>query len=332
MDLGRNRRLVIILGAGAVILACLASFWAATSGKDIHESPTLAGITERVLAVESTAPKKASAAQAHIATGSAPLDPTPHNLFDSIKGKPLDLAIAALKPLADSGDPDAMRMLADKLRDCHFAERGGDEEVRRRVIDRLLDGERRMNDGRPWTNELQAAASEIKTALTVRDQCVKVDAKLSSQWFGWLERSAQAGDVQARLDYASFATWDFPAGEKTAAQTDEIQRRQRTGLDYLEQVLQSGNCAAALTKLEHMYGAFVNGATFRNPDRVMLAYAYSQASWRMAVAEDPKLGLDPGWSKNFEAISKALTQAQMQAAQAQGDGIYTQYCQGRSSR
>jgi hypothetical protein len=333
MALRQGRRTYLALGVGAAVLAAtllLQAYHLFGGVRDNPWSPTgaMTSPVPRAAAPTAAATNRTDQRQL-LSTHEAQA----RHLADSLKGTPLDLAIATLKPLADSGDAEAMKMLADDLRDCQFAYRGSDADVRRQVVDRILESEHRMNHGEPWTNELEATGAEVKTAIDTRDQCTKVDATLSARWFDWLEQAARAGNTQAKLDYASLSMWDFPEGAKTQADVGEIQRRQQAGVDYLQDVLQSGQCSEALTQLEQMYGAFATGATFTDPDRAMLAYTYSFASWRLSAAKDhsPAADADSGWADNFREIAKGLTPSQVQTAQAQGDAIYTQYCQGLSA-
>ena len=243
---------------------------------------------------------------------------------------PLDQTIATLEPLAAQGRVDAMRALGGALYRCRIADRGSDEEVRQRQIDRLLSIERDLRNGERFVNATEAAQSMIDTALRVRDECSTVDAARSARWIGWIERAAASGDTGAMLEYVGLAFRDGEGGRPLSID-DEFERRRQLASTYLRQALEAGDCRA-LMELERQYAGEA-GVPLVEPDAAV-AYAYLYARWLWEGEAEPGRPPDDdtGWAAYKQQHAKELDSAQVASATQRGTALYGQYCRGRAPR
>lgn len=242
---------------------------------------------------------------------------------------PIDQAIAILEPLVEQGRPEAMRALGQALYRCRIADRGSDEEVRQRQIDRLLGMERGLRNGERFANAAEAAQSMIDSAIRVRDECRAIEAERSARWIDWVERAAARGDTVAMIEYVQMAFHDGDGGEQGASEGDEeFERRRRLAGDYLEQALEAGDCRV-LMELERQYANGV-AVTVVEPDAA-IAYAYMVARWLWEGETDPARPSDDqsGWTAYKQAQANGLAATQIESATQRGTALYRQYCRGR---
>lgn len=273
--------------------------------------------------VGKTASRRDSAEPATARSGGKPLDPAPLPSSDT----PHDIAIAQLESMADTGRTDAMRMLADRLRDCHFADHGSDGEIRQHSIDEILRDEQRMNKGGQFANEAGWVESRTAQLIAIRDGCTRVDADEAAHWVDWLDRAASAGDTAAMIAYAEQALVD-PRARPDAWSADAVAQRKARAADYLRQALERGNCNAMMD-LERAYDGD-SGAGIFDPDPAM-AYAFAWARWDWYRENHPDS--DPesteSWLKYLANAEAKVAEDRRGAAQRNGDAFYARYCRGR---
>ena len=269
------------------------------------------------------APKPTAVAPAADAGAGKSADPAPLPPART----PNDIAIAQLKPLVEAGRTDAMRRLAAELRDCHFADRGSDEEIRQHAIDEILRREQRMHGGQKIANEIQWVEETTAGRIASRDGCMQVDADEAAHWLDWLDRAAAAGDTIAMIDYAA-AALAGPRADPQSWSDDAVAQLKKKAGDYLQQALESGNCNA-LMEMERAYDASLSHRIFE-PDAAMV-YAIATARWDWYLENNPDADPDSvqSWLDYLAKAQAKVAEERRAAAQEQGDALYARYCRGR---
>lgn len=156
---------------------------------------------------------------------------------------PGDLAKEAT-PDALAGLPDAMHVLAMALRECTRADMGSDDDIEKKVAKRSLGREILKGDSAN-SNPAQDAA-EVKRLEGIRDSCRQIPSSESNQWLNWLEKSAAAGDSQARAAYAWLALQEFQTQEAKEENAEEYVRRRDAAFAMLQDSIANGDCSNGL--------------------------------------------------------------------------------------
>lgn len=142
---------------------------------------------------------------------------------------------------AIAGSPDAMHELASALHECSRAQMLSDDEIERQVAKRSLGREILSGDG--TTSSPAEDAARVKRLERVRDSCRQIPKAESDQWINWLEKSASAGDSQARVEFAWQALDEFPTQEAREENAEEYVRRRDEAFGLLQDSIANGDCS-----------------------------------------------------------------------------------------
>lgn len=250
------------------------------------------------------------------------LGPVPLPLPDT----PHDIAIAQLKPMAEAGRTDAMRMLSAELRDCHFADNGSDVEIRQHSIDQILRFEQRMSGGEQYANETGWVELQTAHLIDLRDACAHVDGDEAVHWFDWLARAASMGDTTAMIAYAGLALTDSRT-QPDAWDTDAIAQRKAQAGEYLWQALEQGDCSA-MQELEIAYDPNSGFGIFDADPVMTYAFAWARWDWYRENHPDSAPEMTEGWLQYLAKAEAKVAEDQRGAAQWRGDALYARYCRG----
>ncbi|MCQ4163395.1 hypothetical protein [Tahibacter harae] len=134
-----------------------------------------------------------------------------------------------------------------------------------------------------------------------------------------LERAADAGQVQAMLDYAQHAFIDYGAAAEMLQDADEVKRRKEKARAFLRQALRRGEARALLLQAD----AYAAGP-LENIDP-FAAYAYMSAFFASAAAQDwpPRLR-----ELYLQTVAQRLDPAQIAQARERGLQIYQDFQNG----
>jgi hypothetical protein len=157
-----------------------------------------------------------------------------------ISDAPGDVA-KEVKAEAIAGSPDAMHELASALHECSRAQMLSDDEIERQVAKRSLG--REILSGEGTTSSPGDDAARVKRLERVRDSCLQIPKAESDQWINWLEKSATAGDSQARVEFAWQALDEFPTQEAKEENAEEYVRRRDEAFGLLQDSIANGDCS-----------------------------------------------------------------------------------------
>lgn len=229
---------------------------------------------------------------------------------------------AALDQRAAAGDAEAAAELGGTLAACwRYAPRTR-AKLEQAVIDRIAAGEEE-----PPRIAGTAASAELQLLLKERTQR-ELDVRcgnLGAATWKWeeaarapalLERAADAGNVQAMLDYARFAFNDIDGADEVLQQAEEILRRKHKARALLRQALQRGDARALLLLGE----TYVSGP-LEKPD-AFAAYVHIGAFFESPVAQDwpPRLR-----ELLLQTLAQRLDAAQVARAQEQARQQYREF-------
>jgi hypothetical protein len=186
-----------------------------------------------------------------------------------IQFAPGDLAEEAT-PQANAGSPEAMRELGEALRACARADMGSDEEIEQKVAKRSIG--QQLLRGDPSAPDVKADAREVARLKGVRDSCKQVTKDDMDQALNWLERSAAAGDRDARFGYAWTLLQDFPTAEAKVDHAEEYIRRRDLAFGFLQDSIANGDCTSGV----------LNGLRTATPDAIS-NYVYEGLLLRHAL-------------------------------------------------
>jgi hypothetical protein len=156
-----------------------------------------------------------------------------------IQSAPGDVAKEATAD-ANAGSPEAMRQLGQALRACEQADMGSDEEIEQKVAKRAIGQALLRGDSSP--PDVDADAREAARLEGIRDSCKQITKDEMDQSLTWLERSAAAGDPDARFSYVWTLLQDFPTAEAKEDNAEEYVRRRDLGFAFLQDSIANGDC------------------------------------------------------------------------------------------
>jgi|SRR5450432_424812 len=157
-----------------------------------------------------------------------------------VQTAPGDLAKEATAE-ANAGSPEAMRQLSQALLACARADMGSDEEIEQKVAKRSIGRELLKDDSSIFPN-VSADAHEVARLEGIRDSCKQLTKGEIDQGLSWLERSAAAGDSEARAGYAWTLLNDFPTAEAKEDNAEEYIRRRDLAFGFLQDSIANGDC------------------------------------------------------------------------------------------
>lgn len=134
-----------------------------------------------------------------------------------------------------------------------------------------------------------------------------------------LERAADAGQVQAMLDYAQYAFVDYGTSAEMLQDADEVKRRKEKARAFLRQALRRGEARALLLQAD----AYAAGP-LENIDP-FAAYAYMSAFFASTAAQEwpPRLR-----ELYLQTVAQRLEPAQIVQARERGLQIYRDFQAG----
>jgi hypothetical protein len=230
-----------------------------------------------------------------------------------------DLVVAQMSPQAKQGSAESMRYLGEALRRCAMADMSDDRTLQNRQIDEQLQLEEALKGSGSGIDSAQQAknvATNIAEKAELREACAKLDPGQIKGWLEWLERSALAGDIDAKRDYANSALTDYQAGV-AVSDLDEAVRRRDLARQFSEDLLASGDCSV----LNNLHTTAVDLAS---------AYAYELAYVENTKAAMIRAGSDPntfGALDNYMAGQAArVPPEQLDAARSASDYVLQTYC------
>lgn len=257
---------------------------------------------------------------------SAPLPPSP-----AAAPPPSSFAErrASLDQRAAAGDTEAAAELGGTLAACwRYAPRSR-EKLEQSVINDIAAGEKppRPIAGTSPSAELQLLLKErsqreldvrcgnLGTAMWTWDEAARAPALL--------ERAADAGNVQAMLDYARFAFVDIDGADEVLQQAEEILRRKHKARALLRQALQRGD-ARALRLLGEAYAS----GPVEQPD-AFAAYVHMSAFFESPAAQDwpPRLR-----ELLLQTLAQRLDAAEVARARQQASQQYAKFQAGGGTR
>ncbi|TDR43004.1 hypothetical protein DFR29_1078 [Tahibacter aquaticus] len=232
-----------------------------------------------------------------------------------------------LERSARAGDAIAAAELGGVLATCVNYHGGTVEEIEDLVVNGLATGvEVPVLGGRPISpellvlvlqdtqRELESRCHGLAGAVTFDDQPAAI---------AWLQQAADAGRIEAMLDYVRFTYQDFDDGKAMLVHADEVLQRKRRAVTYLAQAIAAGNADALQLRAEIQSEG---GVLPRNsPAAYTDAYAYSlTAQGRQWPARQRELYLD--------ALAQPLDAAQREQARQQGLALWQRCCSQGAGR
>ncbi len=159
-----------------------------------------------------------------------------------------DLTIASTFGPARAGDAVAMRDLSQALRLCESLQATDDEAVVAKQLQLAESYKQFARDtGARYDSVAVDTEFDIKAAkqLQIKKVCGSIANEDTSTWLDWLEKSAAAGDLDAKLEYGSAvlsrtadANWMFENLQETA-------RQKKRAFEFLKEVANSGDCTVS---------------------------------------------------------------------------------------
>lgn len=290
-------RMPLLLGIFAVLLLVFVNAFL----------PSRSGPARQSLVHESTGGAMPGAARVLKKPTAAhePVRPEAVDLPDA--GLAVQDAVSALRPLAESGHPDAMSRMALRLLTCSHWASASEERFREVEVSRF----RGASGREPETDaDISKIATAVEKDVAYQRACADIDPALMHDRLGWLEKAALAGDPRARIEYVNWGLQDMPDREDILLNFDEVQRRRALAGDFLLQALSAGDCRA-LASLAQGYSGLVGTFDWIFAKNAVKAYAYGMAAiGKGDPAPDVRARLD-GMNAGFES---ALTPAQKDLA------------------
>jgi hypothetical protein len=153
--------------------------------------------------------------------------------------------VAEAKVPAKNGSASAMYWLSSALRYCSRADMGTNEEIETKVAKRSIGLDAMAKDGGGAVDpEQQArnAANMARELEILRDECKQLPADDIKSWRDWLEKSAAAGDGEARADFAHTVMNEFNDPAYKEEHYAEFSRENTLARSYLDDSVANGDC------------------------------------------------------------------------------------------
>jgi len=297
-----------------LVSAAAALFIAALAQVGLKSARTSPSAPSPVAATPAVSPSDASSRP----VVAAPAKPPPLSSSDRL---------AELDRSAAAGDVDAAAEFGGLLGVCGHYSPVSAANIEESVVTGMAAGlEPPQIAGTPAPPELVILL--MQQAQPELDQrCAGIDVK--QLWEGQarapalLERAADAGRIQAMLDYSRHAFAGYGGVNDMLSQMDEIARRKQKARAYLRRAASLGEARALLL----LGDAYASGPLEKiDPQQ---AYAYMSAFFRSAAAQDwpPRLR-----ELYLQTLAQHLDAAQLAQARAQGLQLYRDFEAGAPLR
>lgn len=230
---------------------------------------------------------------------------------------------AELEQRAGRGDEAAAAELGSLLANCVNYVGGTAQEMEDLVVSGMASGaDAPQLGGKPMSAELlvlllQSSLRELETRCRGAPGQVRQDEQRAA--LDYLQRGADAGHVDAMVDYARYAFQDFSGGDDMIVHADEVLRRKRLAAAYLEQAVARGAADALQLRSEirSRGGVLPRDSVAAYAD----AYAFSlTAEGRAWPVRQRELYL--------AALAQPLDAARLAQAQQQGQALWQRCCSG----
>jgi hypothetical protein len=230
------------LGLSLLVIVAVASvlYWG------INNSSSRVNVHPAVDAHQSTA--ATSSTQKKVIANLLPQKPSVPRIEDPPKFKTQHQIYTAPGDVAKESDaearaglPEAMRQLGQALLACAHADMSSDEEIEQKIAKRSIG--RELLKGDSSIPNVAYDAQEVDRLKRVRESCKLVTKDDMAQGLTWLERSAEAGDSEARAKYAWTALDEFPTYEAKEDNAEGYLRRRDLALGYLKDSIANGDCS-----------------------------------------------------------------------------------------
>ncbi len=232
-----------------------------------------------------------------------------------------DLIAAEVRTAADSGDPEAMRVLGQTFSDCAKLTKGSDDQFEMELAKRSIDADylrEKKNLAVRDDAETQSTDRGLTKSRALRDACRKISSEDIGHSREWLKRSSEAGDSLAGEALAFSYLSDSRDPDKLAEERDTAREN---ALDIAQNEIANGNCSN--TELQIL-------KTYSNDP--MLIYIYGSILNQRILAhlsdlpqENRQRSADmvSASQRRYEA---ALAPYQVEAARQSFDDVLRNYC------
>jgi hypothetical protein len=163
-----------------------------------------------------------------------------------------DLTIRSARAAAEQGSDKAMLDLGRALHLCAELQAVTEQQLIQKQVQlaqvrKLVAKDNRIGlDPKELAKETDAKTVE---QLTIKEACENVSAENAAQWLAWLERAADAGNLDAKRELA-YAVLSLASDSRQALeQADDLGRLKRKAFGYLNDVLKAGDCTVS-TQME----------------------------------------------------------------------------------
>jgi hypothetical protein len=302
------RRRAIVVAVLAVAAGVIALWWGRRPSQDATDATTAGSIAHATIET----PQRPRAAR----SDAAMIAELPTSLV------PLADVVPRLQELIAAGNTYAGIDLTRRLRPCTPSAlrwNDGEDERARDDIESAEDDPSLDETRRTW--RAQVLREQIAERASGRAACDALPAELRAHWLDPVDRAAQAGNVQAMREYASFAMGTFDSVHAVATDLDaaiELRDKART---YLIEAAERGD-ADSIQTLAYAYGE--NGGFGNAPSPfakdLVRAYAYAYAG---TLAEVPHAD-DLRYEMTREAA--LLDGRELAEAETEGRRIYERCC------
>lgn len=222
---------------------------------------------------------------------------------------------------AQGGDDAAAAELGSLLATCANYLGGTAQAMEELVVSGMAAGVDAPHlGGKPIAPELlvlllQSSLSEVEARCRGAPGQMADDSQRSA--LDYLQHGADAGHVDAMVDYARYAFQDFSGADDMIVRADEVLRRKRRAAAYLEQAVARGNAAALQLRAEIRSRG---GVLPRDDDAAYAdAYAFSLTpEGRAWPARQRELYL--------AALAQPLDAQRLARAQQQGLALWQRCC------
>lgn len=228
-----------------------------------------------------------------------------------------------LERRAQGGDDAAAAELGSLLATCVNYFGGTAQDMEDIVVSGMASGvEAPLLGGKPISPELlvlllQSSLRDVETRCRGAPGQIADDQKRTA--LDYLQRGADAGHVDAMVDFARFAFQDFADGDEMILHAEEVLRRKRRAAAYLETAVARGSAEALQLRSEirSRGGVLPRNSVAAYAD----AYAFSlTAEGRAWPARQRELFL--------AALAQPLDAARLAQAQQQGQALWQRCCSG----
>ncbi len=200
---------------------------------------------------------------------------------------------------------------------------GSNDEIEQLVAKRSLGRDALRGDGKK--SNPSDDALEAKRLEGIRDSCSPIPKSESDHWLDWFEKSAVAGDSEARAAFAWSALDEYSTPQSKEENADEYLRRRNEAFALLQDSIANGDCSNGI----------LNGFRKVSPDPLR-QYVYEGLLLQHALDDyaSGKIPYPPNViSQETESINVTLTnlasyvpEEQRGSAQATIRDILQNYC------